>query len=99
ITTVERRGIEKGIEIGIQQGIHIGINQGIHQGINQGIEKGIIQNAQEGILDILKLRFNRIPKSIQETIQDISDSGKLKRLLKKAVQVNSLEIFVKEMDR
>ncbi|MBF0103615.1 MAG: hypothetical protein HQK77_22170, partial [Desulfobacterales bacterium] len=68
------------------------------RGIEKGIEIGIHQGIQKGIIDILKLRFKRIPKAIPKTIQDITDSAKLNRLLKKAVQVDSLDMFVKEID-
>ncbi|MBF0101919.1 MAG: cytosolic protein [Desulfobacterales bacterium] len=114
ITSVERMGIQKGIEQGIlqgmqqgmqkgiQQGMQKGIQQGMQKGIQQGMQKGIQQGMQkgiqQGILDILTLRFMSIPKSVIKKIQAVSNPEVLNALLKKAVQAESLEGFVQGMD-
>ena len=49
VTSVEKIGIEKGMQQGILKGREEGIQQGRQEGIQQGIQKGIQQGKQEGI--------------------------------------------------
>ena len=42
ITSVERIGIEKGIQQGIQQGVELGIQQGVELGMQQGVQQGVM---------------------------------------------------------
>ncbi len=81
VTAIERKGIEQGIE------------QGIVQGIVQGIEQGIERSTREDIIEVLTLRFQRVPAELLVQLDEISDIARLKELLKWAVVEPSLEAF------
>ncbi|MDM8531827.1 hypothetical protein QUF63_11700, partial [Anaerolineales bacterium HSG25] len=81
ITSIERQGIEKGIK------------QGIEQGIEQGIQKGELQIAREDVIEVLMIRFGKLPKKLVKSIKQIDELTLLKTLLKKAVVVESLAKF------
>lgn len=49
VSTIEKMGIEKGIQRGIQKGIERGIEQGIQKGMQQGIQQGMQQGIQQGM--------------------------------------------------
>ena len=89
VTSIERNGIEKGLE----QGLEKGIVKGIEQGLEQGIEKGEVNTSRQYILDVLTLRFQKIPKSIENTIQQINDFPVLSLLHKEAIVTTSIELF------
>ena len=101
ITSVERRGIEKGIQQGMQQGIQQGMQQGIQQGMQQGIQQGMQQgiqqgrldNAREDIMDILAARIEMVPDNELKAIGQIENITVLKHLLKRAALVGSLSEF------
>ncbi|MCD6184483.1 MAG: hypothetical protein J7K84_01635 [Deltaproteobacteria bacterium] len=69
-----------------------GMQQGMQQGIQQGIRQGIVQAAREDIIEVLELRFGKISPAIIDRINQINDPSKLKKLLKKAVQVEKIDI-------
>ncbi|MBC2695735.1 MAG: hypothetical protein HF982_10770 [Desulfobacteraceae bacterium] len=70
-----------------------GRQEGIQQGMQQGIQQGMQQSARESVIDILELRFEIIPKSILNRLNEIYDPSILKILHRKAIKVNSLEEF------
>jgi predicted transposase/invertase (TIGR01784 family) len=73
--------------------IEEGRKQGLEQGMQQGMQQGIIQNAREDIIDSLKVRFDIVPESMINTINEINDPEVLKALLRKAVKAASLDEF------
>ena len=85
ITSIERIGIRKGIEQGIQRGIE--------QGIQRGIQQGVLQEAQEAVIDILEVRFGEVLPLLVSKIHNIHDTSLLRKLLKQAVLVDSLDEF------
>lgn len=68
-----------------------GIQQGIQQGIKQGIQQGISKKAKEDIIEILELRFGKIPLEIIEKINQTDDPAMLKNFLKQGIQVKNLD--------
>ena len=56
-------------------------------------EESMIQTVQENILEILEIRFGTVPLALKEEVQGISDPAFLKALLRKAIQIQSLEDF------
>ena len=66
---------------------------GIQQGIQQGIQRGTLANAREDVIEILEVRFERVPDAVAKTIGGIDDLSTLKTLHKKAVTVGSIEEF------
>ena len=59
----------------------------------KGLEQGILRNAREAVLEILEVRFGTVPLALKEEVQGISDPAFLKALLRKAIQIPSLEDF------
>lgn len=81
VTTWERKGIEKGCQ------------QGRQEGRQQGRQQGIIQTSRKSLLEVLDTRFQQIPQSLKQLIQSIDDVEILSKYLRKAILVESLEIF------
>ena len=76
-----------------------GIEQGIEQGREEGIEQGGRQRAIEDILEVLEIRFDLSEvHPLSARIAAIEDLQRLKQLLRKAIQVSSLEAFEQALD-
>ena len=67
-------------------------------GIKKGIQQGILQSTREAVIDILELRFEVVPESIVNRLNEINDPSILKILHRKAVKANSLEEFEQIID-
>ncbi len=81
VTTMERRGIQKGVQKGIQK----------------GIQKGAQQTLREDVYEILELRFQTVPYTVKEQLDEIDDATMLRRLHRLAVQAQCIGDFTKEM--
>ncbi|MBF0497539.1 MAG: DUF2887 domain-containing protein [Deltaproteobacteria bacterium] len=77
-----------------QQLIDIGIQKGIQKGIRQGIRQGILQKAREDILEILEVRFGRVPQEVTDVTNELTDLSRLNVLLKRAALVGGIDEFV-----
>ncbi|WP_017292641.1 hypothetical protein [Geminocystis herdmanii] len=58
-----------------------------------GEQKGAKETREQDILDLLKLRFNSVPKSIEDSLKNIDDLAFLKQLHLATISVKSLEDF------
>jgi hypothetical protein len=58
-----------------------------------GHKEGHQEGRQEALLDILEVRFERLPETLIEAIKNLKDTLLLSELHKKAVLVESLEKF------
>ena len=67
-------------------------------GIKKGIQQGIQQSAREAVIDILELRFEVVPKSIVNKLNEIYDPSILKIFHRKAMKANSLKEFEQIID-
>jgi hypothetical protein len=56
-----------------------------------GRQEGILQTSRECVIDILPVRFKRVPKALTQTIQQIDDTSFLSKLIKEAVLVYFLK--------
>jgi hypothetical protein len=83
ITSIERMGIEQGRQEGHQEGIQI----------------GIVQKSREDVIDILRVRFKRVPQTLVKTVQGIEDTSFLSKLLREAVLVESLKVFKQRVEK
>ena len=63
----------------------------------EGMQQGMQQALQEDILEILEIRFQSVSYSIKKQLEAISDAPALRRLLRLAVQAQSLEQFTNGM--
>ena len=70
------------------------LNEAEKKGIEQGIEQGMIKSKKEDILDLL-FDIGDVSDEIKNEIEAIDDIEKLKRLLKIAAKIDSLEEFEK----
>lgn len=64
-----------------------------------GIQKGMIQTGRESVIEVLETRFEVVPQSIVEIVNEIDNLSMLKTLLKQAVTVGTLEEFQQVMNR
>lgn len=89
ITTPERVGMWRGIEIGKQQGMELGIKKGIKQGIKQGIERGR-QQTEEVLIQQLKYKFHEVPPQFLAIIQQ-AETHQLLTLAKRILDAVQIE--------
>ena len=68
------------------------------EGIQEGMQRGILQSAREAVIDNLEVRFEVVPESIVNRLNEIYDPSILKIFHRKAVKVKSLEEFVQIID-
>lgn len=80
ITPLERFAIERGRQ------------QGIAEGRQEGIAEGMIEKGRESVIEILETRFDSVPTSLVETINQIENEGVLKILFKRAITIASLAL-------
>jgi hypothetical protein len=59
----------------------------------EGRQEGRRLTLQEDVLDILQARFGEVPYALRERILALADEVELKRLLRQAVLVQTLEQF------
>jgi hypothetical protein len=64
-----------------------------------GKQIGIISRSREAVLEILEMRFGRIPSSLSSAVNGLEDPATLKALLKVAVTTPSLEAFEEALKR
>ena len=67
--------------------------------LQKGTERGKKENAVENILDVLSARFpSRVVLTLRGKLKGLKEHESLKRLLREAVQVQSLEAFTQKLD-
>jgi flagellar biosynthesis/type III secretory pathway protein FliH len=74
-----------------------GMQQGMQQGMEQGIHRGQVAAQQKDILEALEIRFERVPEGLREEIESITDSKKLRHLLRASITSSDLESFAAEL--
>ena len=62
-------------------------------GIKKGRQEGMLKTSREDIVDILQLRFERVPASLVKMIEALDDPGLLKQLHRDAVTARALDDF------
>lgn len=67
------------------------------EGIQLGIETGILQKGREAVLEVLRIRFEEVPSSLEEAINQIEDDSVLKTLHRQAITIGSVEEFQQEV--
>ena len=94
---IKQEGYEEGKEYGFQQGKEYGFQEGkeygFQQGVQQGVQQGIILEAQDMLLEAIEERFEIVPQSITQKIQQINSKKILESLFRIALRVHSLEEF------
>jgi len=59
----------------------------------KGQREGSLQNAKESVIEVLEVRFEEVPVTIVETINQIQDTSMLKSLHRQAITIGSIEEF------
>jgi hypothetical protein len=67
--------------------------RGIQQGLEQGLEQGLLQKSREDVTAVLKVRFHRVPKTLIDQINALSDTSWLSTLHQEAIVIDSLAAF------
>jgi hypothetical protein len=96
-------GREEGIALGREEGMTLGRKEGItlgrEEGITLGREEGIVLGREEGIemvlMDALETRFGVVPQAVSDSLATVTGTEVLRRLVRCAWQVASLEEFLK----
>ncbi|MCP4695644.1 MAG: hypothetical protein GY862_02175 [Gammaproteobacteria bacterium] len=68
-------------------------------GIKKGITKGILQKSREDVIEILRVRFKKIPKSLVKAIRSISDVALLSKLHRKAILAKSIKSVERRIEK
>ena len=68
------------------------------EGWREGMEKGRGEAFHEAILDVLASRFVKLPEGLELKISAVTDMDSLKRLVRRAGVVNSLDAFESELE-
>ena len=69
---------------------------GREKGLQEGLQQ-LTTSKQHDILEVLEIRFERVPDGLRETIEEISDIEKLSKLLRSAVRCADLEGFAADL--
>ncbi len=93
VASFERIWLKRGMEQGRQKGLEQGLEKGLEKGIQKGHLMGLLEKSREDNIDILRARFEKVPRVIIAAINDMDDLFSLKELLKKAATVRSLDEF------
>lgn len=67
--------------------------QGLSRGLSQGLSQGRREGRADAVLDVLAARFARIPRPVRQAVRGIKDAERLRRLLRRAATVDSLDTF------
>ncbi|MCP4699540.1 MAG: hypothetical protein GY862_22230, partial [Gammaproteobacteria bacterium] len=62
---------------------------------DEGRQEGMIQNARQDVIEILEIRFGKVPKSFLDTLEEIADLTRLNQAHKESVRVASLDDFIR----
>ncbi|MFB8791168.1 MAG: transposase [Potamolinea sp.] len=65
----------------------------------RGMQAGILQTARESVLEVLDVRFEVVPIEVIEAVKEIEDPSVLKRLLRQAISITSIEEFQQVLEQ
>ena len=74
-----------------------GRQAGREQGREQGREEGLQAGLREGVLEVLEVRFGAVPSALAEQVRQLKDRERLEGLHRRAIVVESLEVFAGEL--
>ncbi len=68
------------------------------EGRQEGLSQGRLLALQEDVIEVLAVRFDRVPEGLREAICEIADEPHLRRLLKAALRAASVEDFAGSLE-
>ncbi|MBF0550532.1 MAG: hypothetical protein HQK60_08350 [Deltaproteobacteria bacterium] len=89
-----KRGLTQGMEKGKEEGI----KEGIREGEEKGKREGMISASRDNLLEILKERFEKLPRKMLQSLNRVKDPDLIKSLIKLAVKVESLDHFKQHLE-
>ncbi len=92
VTSIERLALQEGLEQGLEQGRE----EGHEAGLEEGLEQGKLRSAREFVIEALTLRFQSIPQELIDDINALKELQQLRKLLRLAIMVGSIEEFERE---
>jgi hypothetical protein len=63
----------------------------------EGRQEGLIASKQQDIVEVLEIRFGRVPEGLREEIELIGDPSKLANLHRAAIRTVDIESFAREL--
>ncbi|MDU9050689.1 MAG: hypothetical protein Q3M30_17715 [Candidatus Electrothrix sp. Rat3] len=86
ITSVERIGMQRGLE------------QGMKQGLEQGVKLGSLEQAKIMLLEVLSVRFGPVSRELTGCIEQIADHEVLQELHRVALRCADVQEFTARLD-
>ena len=71
----------------------------VEEGMEKGMEKGMEERLREDVLEVLDVRFGRVPAEVEEQVRRLRGRKALEGWLRRAVVVESLPVFEEELGR
>ena len=75
------------------------LEEGRATGLQEGMEKGMDERLREDVLEVLEVRFGRVPADVEEQVRRLRGRKTVEGWLRRAVVVESLQIFGEELGR
>jgi hypothetical protein len=66
-------------------------------GLEQGMEQGRLITQRADVIDALEIRFNSVPQGLRDVVESITDSTRLRELLRAAICCVDLEAFASKL--
>ena len=67
-------------------------------GRQTGLQEGMLQTARSAVVEVLTVRFNSVPITLTNRVNQIADIATLKDLLKRAISIGSIAEFEQILD-
>lgn len=101
VTSMERFGYKRGMEVGLQEGHQVGLQEGRQVGLQEGRQVGLQEGRREGELqalrmsvkETLQIRFGELHPTLIQGIEQINEVTLLRQLHRQAVITPSLADF------
>ena len=81
----------------LEEGRQAGREEGLEEGLEQGLEQGREEGLRDDVLAALEVRFGVVPESLAEQMRQRRGRSELEGLLRRAIVVESLEVFAREL--
>jgi aminoglycoside/choline kinase family phosphotransferase len=75
------------------------IEEEIKEAAAKAAKEAAIVSAKKHIMELLSAKFDFVPKSIKEDVENLEDLSVLEELFKKQIKVNSLEEFKELLEK
>ena len=75
-----------------------GREEGLEKGLEKGRLEGFAAEAQRSVIDVLNVRFERVPEGLVEKLQHEQNLAKLRNLLIHSLKASSLEDFASHLE-